>query len=231
MFRKKNLVILAMLVVVCGAVILNYQFQNEDAKLAATSTVENGESEKDKILGEALLVNGNQSGEQKDGQTEQTATTGENQNGEKKEGDAQTATNQDGEQKDGTDTQEGTTTTAAPVKGDYFAEARVDRKQTRDEAIELLKSIVADKNNSEDVKKKANDDLAAIAAAMEKEASIETLIKAKGFEDCLVVLSDNTANVMVKTAGLDTPQVAQIKEIVIAETALPGSSIKIIEIK
>ena len=66
---------------------------------------------------------------------------------------------------------------------------------------------------------------------MEKESSIETLVKAKGFEDCLVVLSDDTVSVMVKTGGLEAQQVAQIKEIVIAETALPGSSIKIIEIK
>lgn len=200
MFKKKNFVILAMLVVVCGAVILNYQFQNEDAKLAATDVIENGEENKDKILGEALLVNGGKEGEKTD------ETQKPEDEGEAKE-------------------------TASSVKGDYFAEARVNRQQTRDEAIELLKSITGDQNNSEEVKKKAADDLAAIAATMEKEASIETLVKAKGFEDCLVVLSDNNVSVMVKTAGLEAPQVAQIKEIVISETALPGSSITIIEIK
>ena len=200
MFKKKNFVILAMLVVVCGAVILNYQFQNEDAKLAATDVIENGEENKDKILGEALLVNGGKEGEKTD-ETQKPEDEGESKE------------------------------TASSVKGDYFAEARVNRQQTRDEAIELLKSITGDQNNSEDVKKKAADDLAAIAATMEKEASIETLVKAKGFEDCLVVLSDNNVSVMVKTAGLEAPQVAQIKEIVISETALPGSAITIIEIK
>lgn len=213
MFKKKNFVILAMLVVVCAAVILNYQFQNEDAKLAATEAIENGESDKEKILGEALLVNGGQ----------ESSTEGENQNSEQ----PTAGETQNTEQPAEGDSQE----TAAGVKGDYFAEARVNRQQTRDEAIELLKSITGDQNNSEDVKKKAADDLAAIAATMEKESSIETLVKAKGFEDCLVVLSDDTVSVMVKTGGLEAQQVAQIKEIVIAETALPGSSIKIIEIK
>ena len=200
MFKKKNFVILAMLVVVCGAVILNYQFQNEDAKLAATDVIENGEENKDKILGEALLVNGGKEGEKTD-ETQKPEDEGESKE------------------------------TASSVKGDYFAEARVNRQQTRDEAIELLKSITGDQNNSDDVKKKAADDLAAIAATMEKEASIETLVKAKGFEDCLLGLSENNVSVMVKTAGLEAPQVAQIKEIVISETALPGSSITIIEIK
>ena len=210
MFKKKNFVILAMLVVVCAAVILNYQFQNEDAKLAATDVIENGESDKEKILGEALLVNGGQEGST-EGNTQSSEQPTQGDAGQTNEGESQE--------------------TAAGVKGDYFAEARVNRQQTRDEAIELLKSITGDQNNSEDVKKKAADDLAAIAATMEKEASIETLVKAKGFEDCLVVLSDDTVSVMVKTSGLEAQQVAQIKEIVIAETALPGSSIKIIEIK
>ena len=182
---KRSLVILAMAGVVFSAVFLNYSFQKSGGDLTvAGSSAERNKAE-DKILGEALFVEG-------DGNKEVAASNS--------------------------------------VKKDYFTEARINRQTTRDESAELLKSIAANKDNPEDVRKKASSDLSQVAAAVEKEGKIENLIKAKGFENCLAVIGDNTVSILVKTSGLSQPQIAQIKETVINETALTGSAVKIVEI-
>ncbi len=121
--------------------------------------------------------------------------------------------------------------TAASIKKDYFTEARMNRQTTRDEATELLKSIASDKNNSEEVRKKAASDLAEVAAAVEKEGKIESLISAKGFANSLAVMGESSISVMIETTGLSMPELAQIKEIIINETGFSGPAIKIIEIK
>ena len=80
-----------------------------------------------------------------------------------------------------------------------------------------------------DAKNKALSDMTAIASAIESETNIETLIKAKGFEDCIAVVSGDEANVIVKTSGLLTYEVAQIREIVMNELSIPAENVKIIE--
>lgn len=204
--KRKNLVIVAMLCVVCSAVYLNSRLQAaEGDPLAATSVLEDGQTseEEGKILGEAKLVSG--SG------TADADAAGEG-DGKKDEADADIET-------------------AGIVKGDYFAEARVERQTTRDEAKELLQSMSQDTNNTDEVREKAAADLAAIASAIEKEANIETLVKAKGFEDCLAVIGENSVSIMVRSEGISQAELAQIKEIAIDVTALPGASVKIVEIQ
>ena len=204
--KRKNLVIVAMLCVVCSAVYLNSRLQAaEGDPLAATSVLEDGQTseEEGKILGEAKLVSGSGAA------------------------DADAAGEGDGQKDEaGADIE-----TAGIVKGDYFAEARVERQTTRDEAKELLQSMSQDTNNTDEVREKAAADLAAIASAIEKEANIETLVKAKGFEDCLAVIGENSVSIMVRSEGISQAELAQIKEIAIDVTALPGASVKIVEIQ
>ena len=61
--------------------------------------------------------------------------------------------------------------------------------------------------------------------------NIETLLKAKGFEKAVAVLSDDNASVIVKSEGVTTQQTLQIQDIVTAQTQIPLSNIKIITIK
>lgn len=70
---------------------------------------------------------------------------------------------------------------------DYFKTAAAERKKTRDEAISLLEETLKNISADNTLKQKAADTMAIIADRMEKETSIETLIKAKGFEKVLVV--------------------------------------------
>ncbi len=111
----------------------------------------------------------------------------------------------------------------------YFVSAALDRQRNRDESLELLQTIVDSSESMPDAKNKALSDMALIASAIESESNIETLVKAKGFEDCIAVISGEDVNVIVKTSGLLTYEVAQIKEIVMNELAIPAENIKIIE--
>ena len=59
---------------------------------------------------------------------------------------------------------------------------------------------------------------------------MENLIKAKGFEDCVVFISSDVVNVVVTSDGLTQEQAAQINELVASHTDMPTSKIQIIEI-
>ena len=75
----------------------------------------------------------------------------------------------------------------------------------------------------------AHADIAQIAKDIENESNIETIIRAKGFEECIAVISDNQATVIVKTDGLLASEVAQINEIVYEQSGILPTSLKIIE--
>ena len=80
-------------------------------------------------------------------------------------------------------------------------------------------------------KKKAQDDMLALASVTDKEASCENLIKAKGFEECVVFVNGDTASVTVKSAGLVSSDLAKIQEIVSSQTGIVIKNIKIVEVK
>lgn len=111
----------------------------------------------------------------------------------------------------------------------YFSSVAVDRQRTRDEAIETLKAIVDDASATEAAKTEASAQISALAAIMEKESNIETLIVAKGFEECVAVISDGSASIVVKSDTLTPAQLAQINEIVYEQAAIKPVNVKIIQ--
>ena len=64
---------------------------------------------------------------------------------------------------------------------------------------------------------------------MESESNIETLVVAKGFAECVAVISGESASVVVKSEGLQAAQIAQINEIVYEQSGILPVNIKIIE--
>jgi stage III sporulation protein AH len=111
----------------------------------------------------------------------------------------------------------------------YFASAQVSRQRARDEAMEVLQSVVENEGAVESVKNQALADLSKMAMAIEQEANIETLIMAKGFEKCVAVISGDTARIIVSGTGLTPAQIAQINEIVYEEANISPVNITITE--
>ena len=111
----------------------------------------------------------------------------------------------------------------------YFASAQVSRQRARDEAMEVLQSVVENEGAAEAVKTQALADLSKLAMSIEQEANIETLIMAKGFEKCVAVISDDTARIIVSGSGLTPAQIAQINEIVYEQAKIAPVNITITE--
>ena len=63
---------------------------------------------------------------------------------------------------------------------------------------------------------------------MEQELTLETLIKAKGFDDAIVAIGDNGVSVVVGTEELSQEEATQILAIITDETDYTANDVKII---
>ena len=112
---------------------------------------------------------------------------------------------------------------------DWYESAQVSRTRARDEALEVLQSVVNDAAATEEAKASAYSDITKLAKNMENETNIETLILAKGFEKCVAVINDTDASIIVSADGDLTPaQLSQINEIVYTQSGIEPVNIKII---
>ena len=111
----------------------------------------------------------------------------------------------------------------------YFSSALLSRDQARDEALAVLQTVVDNDASTEESRTQALADISRIALEIEKEANIESLIRARGFEDCIAVLSGDSASVIVKSENeLLASHVAQISEIVYEQSGVHPTNVKII---
>ena len=111
----------------------------------------------------------------------------------------------------------------------FFAATQIERQRARDEAMEVLQGVVDDAKSLDAAKEQALSDIAAIAATIEKEANIESLIKAKGFEECVAVINGDKANIIGKSEGLQPNQLSQILEIVYKQANILPANVTIAE--
>ena len=132
------------------------------------------------------------------------------------DGEGEPVSNPDGENKPGTG---------------YFATARLNRQQARDNALELLQQAAADEKADQTMVDEANASIQVMAAYTMSEAQIENLITAKGYGDCICFINEKSASVVVSSTenGLNENDIAKIVEIVKEETGLSANNITIIE--
>ena len=120
---------------------------------------------------------------------------------------------------------------AEPVSGDYFAQARIDKLRDRDEAVQTLQTMIGGGDVIEDEMVVNALDAVQVSKLIESEGTIESLVKAQGFQDCIAYLDGENAKIVVKTEGLEKSQAAAIKEIILGETEVPAENIRIFEVK
>lgn len=136
----------------------------------------------------------------------------------------------------GTDQEEEGEITSGNVENEtagtgYFATARLNRQQARDNALELLRQAAADEKADQAMIDEANNSMQAMAAFTMSEAQVENLVTAKGYGDCVCFLNESGGVVVVSSTqnGLSESDIAKIVEIVREETGLKADSIRIIE--
>ena len=114
---------------------------------------------------------------------------------------------------------------------DYFGASRLSREQARDEAVSTLKELSESETADQTAKDEAAAQISALAEDSVTEANIESMIRAKGYEDAVVMIGDESVNVVVAPpeGGLQATDVTVIKDIVVAEAGVTAGQIKIVE--
>ncbi len=113
----------------------------------------------------------------------------------------------------------------------YFDAARRNRESARQEALDILKDTLQNVKTDEITQQEAIMTAATVAAAVEQEDAIESLIKAKGFEDCVVYIENGNAHVAVKAAALEEAQTLQILQIVTAQSSVKADAVNIMAVE
>lgn len=158
--------------------------------------------------GEALPVHAEQEGEKEGGKPEE--------NKEQKTG------KEDKEKGEGQNKQN-----SEPGQGLGIAQLKQERDSARSEAMEQWKKTVQSQEASRETKEAAEKKVKAANEYAEKEKAVETLVKAKGFADCFAHISESGVSVMVSGGEINGAKVAQIKDIIVAETQAEVRNIKI----
>ena len=91
----------------------------------------------------------------------------------------------------------------------FAAQARISREQTRSQNKADLQDIINNKDIDDEKKQEAIQTMVSMTDITEKEAAAELLLEAKGFEDVIVNLTGETADVVVPEEELSQAQRAQ----------------------
>ena len=115
----------------------------------------------------------------------------------------------------------------------FFEEARLKRTKAHDEAMDSIQKALKSASLSAEEKKEYTSQLTGNLADLNAENEIETLVKAKGFADCLCFLQSGRADLTVMTSGdaLTAAQVAQIRDIVMSKSSVTAQNITVVEVK
>lgn len=116
---------------------------------------------------------------------------------------------------------------ASSTYADYFSSSHTDRNTSRSETVMYYNAIIESEASSADAKKSAESELAALVGNMETEQRLESLIKALGFDDCLVTVGTENINVILKSDALTDQEVAQVLDIILSETDKTAQNVRI----
>lgn len=130
----------------------------------------------------------------------------------------------------GTSSGESLQVSAKPVDEEetYFINLRKERQNSRNDALGTLEEVMANESLSTEEKKTAADKIAQLALRSEREAAVETLLKAKGFTSVVAVIGDKDINIIVKSEGLLPSETVQIQDAALTHTDFAMADIKII---
>ena len=108
---------------------------------------------------------------------------------------------------------------------EFSASAKLTREQLRAQNKETLMEVINNDTIDEEQKQTAIDSITSLTDIAEREAAAELLLDAKGFEDSVVSITDNSADVVINMAEISESQRAQIEDIVKRKAEIPGENI------
>ena len=127
-----------------------------------------------------------------------------------------------------------TVETAAKVKesaSDYFATAIEDREKAYEKAEETVEEALKSASITPEEKEEALKQLSVLSNRIAAAQNIESILTAKGFNEVVAILGEDSANIVVKSEGLTTEQTLQIEDTVTTQTSIPIGKVKIVTVK
>ena len=189
-FKKNQFIVTFLAVLIAVAGYLNYADNNDKKKEAAQANNNTYES----IYAEDSQLTGENDIQSLDGENETDSEDGKNEETTQEPG-AAVLTN-------------GISLTS------YMAQARLSREQIRSKNKETLLEVINNNEVSESEKKKAVKSMVKLTETNEKENTIETLLKAKGFTDVIVTINGKQADVIISDAEVDDAKRAQVEDVI-----------------
>lgn len=111
-------------------------------------------------------------------------------------------------------------------KASYAVDVKMNREKQRNQLTEDLNEIINNPSTSEETRKQASSMKLQLVKDQELEIKIEDLLGAKGFEDSLVYISEETVNVVVNKE-LKQKDAAKIFELVANQSKVKYENIKL----
>lgn len=221
-FKKNQIVIFVIGLMLITAGYLNFTNTEQDKSLEATALAD---AEEMASLGDARLVSSTNVVETNEVSDDASSESGEETNtleqniieesvaDNEEETSASEGNDANDNQADSEDVQE----TSASNTEQYFTTSKLERETMYSQRIENYQEILNNANVSEAQKKLAQDEITAIGEEQNAIMIAENLIKAKGIEDLIIFVNGDNVNVIVKGEQLEKTQIAQVQNIIMRE--------------
>lgn len=112
---------------------------------------------------------------------------------------------------------------------DIFADLRFEREKSRSRKQELFEEISKDPDSTSDLKNAAQQELWRLTRLTALEDELEGILRARGYQQVIVLLQERNATVLVGQNSLQDAEVADIAGIIARISGIPGEGIRIYE--
>ena len=96
---------------------------------------------------------------------------------------------------------------------DFFTEYRLERDKIRSERFDVLREMVKN-SKTEEGKQRVQESILRLVQEKQREYEMENLIKARGFQDALVVIQDKSVNAIIKAQAFTREEVTQVADVI-----------------
>lgn len=100
---------------------------------------------------------------------------------------------------------------------EYFASTRIERENSFDEQLEIYENMLVNDNLDDEQKQFAQTEISRINSKKNAITIAENLIKLKGFKDVVILLNEESTNVIIMAESLKEEEITQIQNIVLNE--------------
>ena len=231
LFRRNQIIITTLAVMIAAAGYLNYAGKQEAA--SGTDVFEAGMTDisEEDILAENQSLTGSDNQEiaslDQDAEDIDKLAAAETDAALQSDGAVDLAANETQAAQTGLDNPGEAVLTSGMNVSEYISSVQLNREQVRAKNKETLMNLINNPNIEEAAKQQAIQEMIDMTAVAERENAAETLLLAKGFADPVVSISSGKVDVVINAPSITDPQRAQIEDIVKRKTEVGAESIVI----